>query len=72
MKLTKNPDAEWVSKIETGLKQTNGYCPCSAKRSAETKCICADFRHKLNDPTFAGYCHCRYYRKDSDGNTSDK
>lgn len=64
MNLTKNPDTEWASKIEKALKQNKGYCPCSAVRSEDTKCICADFRQKLNDPTFAGYCHCNYYRKD--------
>lgn len=64
MKLVKNPDTDWVAIIENGLKQNNGYCPCAATRTDATKCICTDFRQKLNDPAFVGYCHCRYYRKD--------
>ena len=63
MKISFNPDAEIVKAVQDGLKRTGGYCPCMLQRSEDTKCICRDFREKIADPGFEGFCHCLLYRK---------
>ena len=63
MKITYNPDAEIVKTVQDGLKRTGGYCPCMLQRSEDTKCICKDFRDKIKDPGFEGFCHCLLYHK---------
>lgn len=33
-------------------------------KSSATKCMCEDFKSKISDPAFEGYCHClMYYKK---------
>ena len=33
-------------------------------KSEATKCMCEDFKRKIADPEFEGYCHClMYYKK---------
>lgn len=45
------------------LEKNNGYCPCSIKKNKTTKCMCLDFRLKLDDPDWYGKCHCGLYEK---------
>jgi hypothetical protein len=33
------------------------------QRSEETKCMCKEFRTKIEDPDFEGFCHCLLYHK---------
>ena len=42
-----------------------GYCPCMVERTADTLCMCKDFREQ----TEPGLCHCGRFEKvaDSDG-----
>ena len=63
MKITFNPDAEIVKTGQDGLERTGGYCPCMLQQSEDTKCICRDFRDKIKDPEFEGFCHCLLYYK---------
>lgn len=55
-------DEEFVSLMKKKLKETGGYCPCVPEnlRTIEHKCICKDFREKmeLGDPC---KCHCGLY-----------
>lgn len=61
-----NEDADVVEKVKAGLREKNGYCPCVLQISEDTKCMCRDFREKINDPDFEGYCHCMLYYKDNE------
>lgn len=59
-----NPDTAMVQTIQEGLAKTGGYCPCRIERSADTRCICKEFRDQLSDPNYHGFCHCMLYQKD--------
>lgn len=63
-KVKLNENSEIVAMVKQGLKETGGYCPCLTERSDDTKCMCKDFREKIADPQFEGYCHCMLYYKE--------
>ena len=42
------------------LKDNGGYCPCSVKKTPDTKCKCKSFREQET----AGYCHCGLFYKE--------
>lgn len=63
MKITLNPDENVVKMVKEGLERTGGYCPCRLERTEDTKCMCAEFRQQLKDPSFEGFCHCLLYYK---------
>ena len=63
MKIRLNENKEVVKSVKEGLKRTGGYCPCMIRRSEETKCMCKEFREKIADPGFEGFCHCLLYHK---------
>lgn len=58
MKIIKNPDTEYVAEMKKKLKENGGYCPCSILRTADTKCMCKEFR-EMDE----GMCHCGLYIK---------
>ncbi len=58
MKIKLNENKELVATVKEGLKRTGGYCPCLLQRREDTKCMCKDFRDKVADPDYEGYCHC--------------
>lgn len=60
MKVITNPDEEFALKILEKLKENNNYCPCRLEKSADTKCICKEFREKIKRGE-AGECHCGLY-----------
>ena len=64
MKITENTDKEVVKLIKEGLERTGGYCPCRLERTPETKCMCAEFKAQIADPSFEGFCHCYLYYKE--------
>lgn len=64
MKIRFNEDEELVEKIREGLLKRGGYCPCKINKSADTYCMCKEFRDQIADPEFEGFCHCRYYYKE--------
>ena len=59
-----NENEEMVKIVKDGLKRTGGYCPCRLERTEENKCICKEFRERIVDPDFKGFCHCMLYYKD--------
>lgn len=63
MKITLNPDKTIVEKIQAGLKEKDGYCPCRIQKTPENKCMCQEFRNQIKDPDFEGFCHCMLYYK---------
>lgn len=64
VKILLNEDRAIVNYVREGLKRTGGYCPCMQVKSKSTECMCRDFKDKIADPNFEGYCHClMYYKK---------
>mgnify|MGYP003571243298 CR=1 FL=1 len=61
MKITLNPDKEYVAEIKEALKNNNGYCPCRLEHTPETRCMCKEFRDMDE-----GMCHCGLYIKEKD------
>lgn len=57
IKITQNPDKEYVQEIKRRLKENNGYCPCKLVKTDYTKCMCKEFRDMM-DREEAGECHC--------------
>ena len=64
MKIKLNENKEVVDTIKEGLERTGGYCPCMLAKNEDTKCMCKDFREKIDDPDYEGYCHCMLYYKE--------
>lgn len=59
LKIIKNPDEEFYTKISKAVEDSNGFCPCLIYQDENTKCICQDF--KMQDAV--GKCHCGRYVK---------
>lgn len=57
--ITLNPNKEIVKEVLSGVKASNGYCPCRVGRTAENKCMCEEFRKQES-----GECHCGLYIKE--------
>lgn len=60
MKVTTNPDKEYVKEIREKLKANNGYCPCRIRKTEDTKCMCKEFRDMI-ERNESGTCHCGLY-----------
>lgn len=60
MRVKTNPDKELVKEIRDKLKQNDRYCPCRISKTADTKCICKEFREKMERGE-KGACHCGLY-----------
>jgi ferredoxin-thioredoxin reductase catalytic subunit len=60
MKITKTTDEMLRSLIEEKLKENDGYSPCRRERTAETKCMCKEFRDQIANKE-NGVCHCGLY-----------
>mgnify|MGYP004536331685 CR=1 FL=1 len=61
MRIVKTDDAELANETLTALKENGGYCPCRLEKTADTKCMCKEFREQLYGP-----CHCGLYIKMED------
>ena len=61
LKITLNPDKEYVAEMRARLKDNNNFCPCRLEKNADTKCMCKEFRD-MQEP---GMCHCGLYIKES-------
>lgn len=57
MRVTTNPDKEFVKEIKDKLKQNGGYCPCRISKTHDTKCRCKEFREMIERGE-TGMCHC--------------
>lgn len=51
-------DKEHVKAIKQALERNDGYCPCRLERTADTRCMCLEFREQK-----IGLCHCGLYEK---------
>ncbi len=58
-KIFPTPDFNHRKKIETAVKENNGYCPCMLEKTDDTLCMCKQFR----DLSHAEFCHCQRYYK---------
>lgn len=65
MTIRQNPDRDYAKEVRDKLKSNGGYCPCRLGKTADTKCMCKEFREQIerNEP---GYCHCGLYRIEKD------
>lgn len=45
--------------IRKDVEACGGYCLCAIQRTADTKCICKEFREQ----TEPGECHCGRFEK---------
>ena len=57
IKITQNPDKEYVKEIKEKLKDNNGFCPCKLVKTEDTKCMCKEFRDMIENGE-TGECHC--------------
>ncbi len=65
MRVTTNPDKEFVKEIRDKLKQNGGYCPCRISKTPDTKCICKEFREMIERGE-TGMCHCGLFIVEDD------
>lgn len=66
MSIRFNKDEKHVAAMRKALQQTKGYCPCVICPTEAERCMCEEFRRKISDPEFEGYCHCQLYYKEKD------
>ena len=59
MRITRNPNKDFVEQILKALKENSNYCPCKIEKTKDTKCICKEFREQKD-----GWCHCGLYYKE--------
>lgn len=60
IKITVNPDKEYVQEVRTKLKDNDGFCPCRLEKTEDTKCMCKEFRDMIERGE-DGECHCGLY-----------
>lgn len=60
MRITTNPDKEFVKEIRKKLRDNNNYCPCRISKTADAKCMCKEFRDMIENGE-TGMCHCGLY-----------
>lgn len=66
-------DSEEANKVEQKLRENDGFCPCKLIKTANTKCMCKEFRETLldlkygKDPNASAICHCGLYLATIDG-----
>lgn len=58
MTIRLSEDREVVQQIRKKLKENGGFCPCKVERTADTKCMCKEFRDMDH-----GECHCGLFVK---------
>ena len=61
IKIIQNPNKDFANKIISALSKNNGYCPCSIIKNEDTKCMCKEFRNKIENKEI-GMCHCGLYQ----------
>lgn len=60
--VTLSEDTDLVNTIRGKLKENNGFCPCALHKTADTKCMCKDFREMVEQKRYGEYCHCGLYK----------
>ena len=59
MRITRNPNKDFVEQMLKALKENSNYCPCKIEKTKDTKCMCKEFKEQKD-----GWCHCGLYYKD--------
>lgn len=59
MRITRNPNKDFVEQMLKALKENSNYCPCKIEKTKDTKCMCKEFREQKD-----GWCHCGLYYKE--------
>lgn len=59
MEIKLNPDIVMREMAQKAVKDNDGYCPCCAEKTADSKCMCKWFRENKEE----GICHCGLYIK---------
>ena len=64
LKIIKNPDKEKYSEVLAAIKANKGYCPCRLVKTADTKCMCKEFKEILNsiEEPIDSTCACGLYK----------
>ena len=65
MIIKQSDDTSCVVAVKTRLAENNGYCPCKIERTADTKCMCKEFREKITQNESCT-CHCGLYVAEND------
>jgi len=60
IRVTFSDDKEFNDIIRSSLKKNDGYCPCRAVKTKDTKCMCKAFRDQI-EAGIPGPCHCGLY-----------
>lgn len=64
MLVSLNKDTKYVKNTRKLIEENGGHCiNCSIKDSS-TECVCQDFKDKLKDENFEGYCRCEIFYKE--------
>lgn len=58
MSIELNPDKQYVREVKKQIKAAGGYCPSALEKTADTKCMCKEFR-EMDE----GMCYCGFYIK---------
>lgn len=61
MRILTNRNLDKVAEIKQKLEENDGYCPCALIKDRDTKCMCKDFRNKINEG-YLGECNCGLYK----------
>lgn len=61
IKITTNPDKNFVEEVRAKIKENNGHCACAIVFDESTKCMCEEFRNQI-DRGEEGYCGCGLYK----------
>ena len=60
MSIRINSNQDLAREVQKQLIENDGYCPCALEKTPDTKCICKNFRDKINKG-YTGECHCGLY-----------
>lgn len=60
VKVTTNPDKDFVKEIRAKIKENNGHCACAISFNDSNKCMCEEFKKQIEEGR-AGECHCGLY-----------
>lgn len=61
MKITRNTNKEEADKIQSAIKNNDGFCICKIEHLEKNRCICQDFLTQKE-----GWCDCGLYLKEFD------
>lgn len=60
LKVKRRTDTALGQEIIAKLAANGGFCPCATVKNEDTRCICKDFRDKM-ESDYVGECNCGLY-----------